>query len=66
MKASIVDHIVPHKGNPVLFWSRSNLQSLCKLCHDRHKALLERRGVMRGCNENGMPLDPDHPWNKTG
>jgi len=33
--ASVVDHIIPHKGDPVLFWDESNWQSLCKQCHDR-------------------------------
>jgi len=32
--ATVVDHIVPHKGNLELFWDESNLQPLCKRCHD--------------------------------
>lgn len=36
--ATVVDHIVPHKGNEDLFWDRSNWQSLCKPCHDRKTA----------------------------
>ena len=32
--ASIVDHVIPHRGDMVLFWDRSNWQSLCKPCHD--------------------------------
>lgn len=28
-----VDHVVPHKGDRVLFWDRSNWQALCKTCH---------------------------------
>jgi 5-methylcytosine-specific restriction protein A len=31
--ASILDHVVPHRGDPVLFWSESNWQSLCATCH---------------------------------
>lgn len=27
--ARVVDHIVPHKGDPALFWDESNWQSLC-------------------------------------
>ena len=34
--ATVVDHIIPHRGDPVLFWNRSNWQPLCKDCHD-HK-----------------------------
>ena len=32
--ATVVDHIVPHKGNMDLFWDSSNHQPLCKRCHD--------------------------------
>ena len=28
-----VDHKVPHRGSPALFWDRSNLQALCAQCH---------------------------------
>ena len=34
VKATVVDHIVPHRGNPVLFWDEGNWQPLCKPCHD--------------------------------
>jgi 5-methylcytosine-specific restriction protein A len=33
-----VDHIIPHKGNKGLFWTRFNHQALCKSCHDRKTA----------------------------
>lgn len=36
--ASVVDHIVPHKGDKVLFWEHDNWQALCKPCHDRKTA----------------------------
>ena len=31
----VVDHIRPHRGDPILFWDESNWQSLCKACHDK-------------------------------
>jgi 5-methylcytosine-specific restriction protein A len=31
--ASIVDHIIPPKGDQQLFWDESNWQALCKICH---------------------------------
>lgn len=37
--ATVVDHIVPHRGNWKLFTDPGNLQSLCKSCHDRKTAL---------------------------
>lgn len=33
-KATVVDHIIPHRGNRELFWNRDNWQALCKHCHD--------------------------------
>ena len=33
--ATVVDHIIPHRGEPALMWSESNWQPLCKRCHDR-------------------------------
>ena len=33
--ATVVDHIVPHRGDVKLFWDRSNWQALCKSCHDK-------------------------------
>ncbi|MGY4876495.1 HNH endonuclease [Vreelandella aquamarina] len=60
--ASVVDHIVPHKGDLKLFWRRSNWQSLCKPCHDIDKQRLENGGVMPGCDADGMPADPHHHW----
>ncbi len=35
VKATVVDHIIPHRGNKELFWDTDNWQALCKGCHDR-------------------------------
>lgn len=35
LPATVVDHIIPHKGDPDLFWDISNWQSMAKRCHDR-------------------------------
>lgn len=34
-KATVVDHIVPHRGDRKLFWDQNNWQPLCKRCHDK-------------------------------
>ena len=34
-EATVVDHIVPHRGDQKLFWDESNWQPLCKPCHDK-------------------------------
>lgn len=36
--ATVVDHIVPHRGDYDLFWDESNWQSLCARCHGRKTA----------------------------
>ncbi len=39
----VADHIKPHKGDRALFMDETNLQCLCKPCHDKHKQAEERR-----------------------
>lgn len=46
--ATVVDHIVPHRGDDALFWSPANWQPLCKSCHDGRKQRLERQPHARG------------------
>lgn len=41
--ATVVDHIVLHRGDPSLFWRRSNWQSLCATHHSRDKQRDEAR-----------------------
>lgn len=36
--SSVVDHIVPHKGDIDLFWNESNWQAMSKPCHDKKTA----------------------------
>lgn len=38
VRASVVDHITPHRGDWSLFTDESNLQSLCKYHHDQKTA----------------------------
>jgi 5-methylcytosine-specific restriction protein A len=42
--ATVVDHIVPHRGDAVLFWDEGNWQGLCKPCHDAKTACEGRWG----------------------
>jgi 5-methylcytosine-specific restriction protein A len=41
--ATIVDHIISHKGDPILFWDESNWQALCRQCHNRKTAETDGR-----------------------
>lgn len=60
--ATVVDHVIPHEGDEVLFWDESNWQSLCKTCHDSAKQTLEKSGYLKGSDLEGLPLDAKHPW----
>lgn len=40
--ATVVDHIIPHRGDKRLFWHRANWQPLCAPCHNSIKQRLER------------------------
>jgi 5-methylcytosine-specific restriction protein A len=42
--ATVVDHVVPHRGDAILFWDRANWQSMCKPCHDAKTAREGRWG----------------------
>lgn len=60
--ATVVDHIVPHRGDQRLFWDTSNWQSLCTTHHNSTKQAEERAGTQRGCGPDGVPNDPGHHW----
>jgi len=57
-----IDHIIPHHGDPKLFFDRNNLQALCQPCHDSRKRQIEHYGHSQACSADGMPLDPGHAW----
>lgn len=58
--ATEVDHkkAISDGGDP---WAWDNLASACKSCHSKKTANNER---LSGCDEQGMPLDPNHTWNQ--
>lgn len=45
--ATVVDHVVPHKGDETLFWDLNNWQAMAKQCHDK-KTATEDGGWGRG------------------
>ena len=54
--ATVVDHIVPHRGNEHLRWSESNWQSLCKPCHDK------KTGTYDSTPKYEYNFWPQAPW----
>ncbi|WP_369815795.1 HNH endonuclease [Erythrobacter sp. QSSC1-22B] len=72
--ASHVDHVqaISQGGDP--FPSHDGLASYCPSCHSRKTARGPEAGAvstdrpMKGCDAQGNPLDPSHPWagNRSG
>lgn len=58
--ASVVDHVIPHKGDFDKFVC-GKLQSLCKPCHDGDKRVIELRGYSTTIGDDGWPTDRRHP-----
>ena len=54
---------VDHRDDDPTNNERSNLSALCKPCHSRKTNADRGHKVAWGCDVNGMPLDPSHPWN---
>ncbi len=59
-EATDVDHINNDASNN----SAENLQGLCHECHSRKTNADMGRRVRMGCDADGLPLDPNHPWAK--
>ena len=59
-EATDVDHISGDPGDN----SSENLQPLCHSCHSRKTASDHGKRVSMGCDVDGLPLDPAHPWAK--
>lgn len=66
--AEHVDHVVPISSGGNAFPGLDGLRSLCPPCHSAKTARGAEAGAIRtdkprrGCDENGNPLDPNHPW----
>lgn len=69
VEAQHVDHIVAIAAGGPAFPSMDGLRALCASCHSIKTNALDRSGgkgiAIKGCDVNGLPLDPDHPfWGK--
>lgn len=69
--ANTVDHIKPISNGGEAFPSHDGLASYCHPCHSAKTARGAEAGAIRstkprkGCDVNGMPLDPEHHWRKS-
>ena len=56
---------VDHKNNDPADNSRENLVSTCKPCHSiKTMADMYGRPARMGCDAEGNPINPAHPWNE--
>jgi 5-methylcytosine-specific restriction protein A len=65
--AVAVDHIVAIKTGGDVYPALDALMSLCERCHNRKSRIVEQQGkamTIKGCDERGYPLDPNHPFYK--
>jgi 5-methylcytosine-specific restriction protein A len=68
--ANTVDHRVPISDGGPAFPSHDGLASYCAGCHSAKTARGAEAGAIKstkprkGCNADGTPLDPNHPWNR--
>lgn len=58
--ASVVHHIVPHKGDLTLFYT-GELESLCAHCHNVLTGMDEQHGYSNDIGDDGWPTDSRHP-----
>lgn len=59
--ATDVDHIDNDPTNN----SMANLRSMCASCHSQKtQADMGKRTTAKGCDMDGLPTDPGHPWNQ--
>lgn len=55
-EADTADHIIPHRGDPDLFW-HGELQPLCASCHSMHKQREELGQTVVRFGPDGWPID---------
>lgn len=44
----VAHHVKAHKGSPKLFWQETNIQTVCKQCHDTVIQSRERMAQLKG------------------
>ena len=68
--ANTVDHVRAISAGGPAFPSHDGLASYCAACHSAKTARGREAGAAKttkprkGCDANGNPLDPRHPWNE--
>ncbi len=56
LKATTVDHLIPHQGDEKLFKKLNNHIPLCEICHNKVTAIFDKK------HRAGMPVDNKIIW----
>lgn len=59
-----VHHGTRHRGDGAKFWDRSTWRGLCAEHHNRDAQQRETRGYSNRLGNDGLPVDPNHPFNR--
>jgi hypothetical protein len=62
--ATDVDHIEDSRDDYTDDNSRENLAPMCHECHSLKTAASMGKRVALGCDASGLPVDPNHHWNR--
>lgn len=62
--STVPDHITPLAQGGTD--EDDNIRCLCDPCHKRRTAeqFKQKRAALGACGIDGLPTDPDHPWNR--
>ena len=63
--ATVVDHVLAVKAGGAPYPALDELRSQCASCHNRKTNIVEQQRkelTVKGCDEYGYPLDPNHSW----
>ncbi|WP_018011777.1 HNH endonuclease [Sinorhizobium medicae] len=60
--AQHVDHVVTVRAAPERRLDWTNLQALCHRHHSRLTHAYDQGRLTGACDEDGFPVDPNHPW----
>jgi len=61
-----VHHRKPLAVAPALATEPANLMCVCIACHNTIEPKDKKKYSQSGCDVNGWPTNPDHPWNQGG
>jgi HNH endonuclease len=59
-RAAHVHHRKPYRQAVALSIEPLNLKCVCRACHNAEHH--EAKRMRSACDQDGMPLDPSHPW----